>query len=128
MRQLRSPQIMRKIKILTAFVSLIGTVFGQGTVQTTGGTGNCGYSGDGGQAVQAALCDPQGAAFDDFPGDAYFVDAANWRIRKIALNGVISTVAGNGVRGTAGDGFSPLSASIGPVSHLRASGATIYFG
>ena len=48
----------------------------------------------------------------------YFVDSANWRIRQIALNGIITTVAGNGVRGTSGDGGLAVSASIGAVTQL----------
>jgi len=53
----------------------------------------------------------------------YFVDSANWRIRQIALNGIITTVAGNRVRGTSGDGGLAVSASIGAVTQLVSDGS-----
>src|SRR5262245_50934113 len=111
--------LKRLLGILPVF-SLIGAAFGQGTIQTTAGTGTCGYGGDGSQATQATLCNPQATATDG-AGNVYFVDQANYRIRKIDTNGVITTVAGNGVQGSSGDGGPALNASIGTVGELLAS-------
>ncbi|MDX1979734.1 MAG: hypothetical protein SFV51_05665 [Bryobacteraceae bacterium] len=81
-----------------------------GTITTVAGTGTPGFSGDGGPATSANLNFP-GAMVTDSNGDLYFTDGPNWRVRKINAAGVISTVAGNGARGFAGDGGPPLSAS-----------------
>jgi RHS repeat-associated protein len=64
-----------------------------GIISTIAGTGQPGFSGDGGPAIQAKLNWPTGVALDD-KGNIYIVD--DHRIRKIDPNGVITTVAGNG--------------------------------
>ena len=91
------------------------------------GTGTCAYGGDGGQGLQATLCNPQSTAVD-FTGNVYFVDSANFRIRRIAPGGVIGTVAGNGVRGTSGDGGLAVNASIGAVTQLAVDSSLLIFG
>jgi len=67
-----------------------------GTITTFAGTGTAGYSGDGGPALSAQLQNPEGLALDP-AGDLFIADTANYRIRKVAVNGTITTVAGNGV-------------------------------
>jgi sugar lactone lactonase YvrE len=75
-----------------------------GIINTIGGTGTAGYSGDGGLAINAKLNDPTGL-FMDVSGDLYISDTDNERIRKIsASTGIISTIAGNGSYGFSGDG------------------------
>lgn len=54
-----------------------------------------GYAGDGGRATDARLWEPRGVALDR-RGNLYIADTGNHRIRKVARNGIISTVAGNG--------------------------------
>ncbi|MGP0075647.1 MAG: IPT/TIG domain-containing protein [Bryobacteraceae bacterium] len=76
------------------------------TIQTVAGSDD---SGDGGSALSAALSQPEGIAVDR-SGNVYVADAANQRIRKIATDGSIHTVAGTGVAGFAGDG-GPASAA-----------------
>ena len=73
-----------------------------GTVTTVAGTGTAGYNGDGGPAAQAQLDTPMGLAIDS-AGNLFVADSENHRIRKIAANGTISTVAGNGSFGYGGD-------------------------
>src|SRR5271170_1042212 len=85
-------------------------VSGQALITTLAGTGSCAYSGDGGPATQAVLCNPQMTAVDG-AGNIYFSDTGNSVIRMITPAGVISTIAGNGTRGTSGDGGPALSAS-----------------
>ena len=68
-----------------------------------GWTEDTGYSGDGGPAVDAQLSFPLGLAFDA-QGNLYIADHGNDVIRKVDTNGIITTVAGTGVRGFSGDG------------------------
>jgi len=70
----------------------------RGVISTVAGNGTAGYSGDGGPAVRAQLNFPDGIAVDSL-GNLYIADSANMRIRKVAPDGIISTVAGNGVGG-----------------------------
>lgn len=65
------------------------------------GVGIAGFSGDSGPATLAQLNNPQGITLDA-SGNVHFVDAGNLRIRRIA-GGVITTIAGNGVKGSNGD-------------------------
>lgn len=59
------------------------------------GTGEAGYSGDGGPAVAATLNQPGGIAVGP-DGVVYVADTENWVVRAISTDGVISTVAGQG--------------------------------
>jgi len=58
--------------------------------------------GDGGQALTAQLAQPEGLAVDS-AGNLYIADAANHRVRMVAPDGTISTIAGNGHPGFGGD-------------------------
>ena len=73
-----------------------------GIINTFAGTGDAGFSGDGGPAKLAALNGPSGIALDG-AGNVYVADTGNNRVRKITPGGIITTVAGNGVPGFAGD-------------------------
>jgi uncharacterized protein (TIGR03437 family) len=75
----------------------------QGIIKTIAGTGAAGYNRDGVPATQAMLSDPTDVCFDS-GGNLYIADSGNNRIRKVAANGTISTVAGTGVGGFSGDG------------------------
>lgn len=70
-----------------------------------------GFSGDGGPAAAALLSGPVGL-FVDGPGNIYFADVTNQRIRKINTSGIISTVAGNGTLGYTGNGGPATLAAI----------------
>jgi streptogramin lyase len=72
-------------------------------VTNIAGIGKAGYSGDGGTATEAALNQPHELRFDS-EGNLYFTDMRNHAVRKIDRRGIISTVAGNGRAGFAGDG------------------------
>jgi uncharacterized protein (TIGR03437 family) len=87
------------------------TAFGQSyTISTFAGTGKAGYSGDNGSASSAQLGYPYGVAVDS-AGNLYIADMGTQSIRKVS-DGVITTVAGNGTAGFAGDGFSALGAEL----------------
>ena len=73
-----------------------------GTITTVVGTGDPGYSGDGQQATQATIKWPHDVLVDDV-GVIYIADAANHRVRRVGLDGVISTFAGTGKGGFSGD-------------------------
>ena len=74
-----------------------------GTIDTIAGTGEPGYGGDGGRAVEAQLLFPWGVAVDK-GGSLYIADTGNHRIRRVDTSGVISTIAGTGERGFDWDG------------------------
>jgi len=74
-----------------------------GTITTVAGNGSSGYVGDGAAAVNARLFTPQGVAVDA-AGNLYIADTGNWAVRLVTPGGTISTIAGNGTAGYAGDG------------------------
>jgi len=82
-----------------------------GIITTIAGTGTAGYSGDGGPAVSAQMDRPSALAVNA-AGDLFFFDLGKSVVRKIS-NGIISTIAGNGVRGYSGDNGPALNAELG---------------
>src|SRR5262249_4224742 len=58
---------------------------------------------DGGPATSAALAHPEYAAYDKH-GNLYIAEREGHRIRKVNVNGIIKTIAGNGISGYRGDG------------------------
>lgn len=97
-----------------------------GTISTIAGIGTSGYTGDGGPATSARLNGPIGMAVDA-AGNVYFSDLYNHVVRKIALDGTISTVAGNGIAGFSGDGALATSAQLNqPISVSIDGGGRLY--
>ena len=81
-------------------------------IYTVAGTGNLGFSGDGGPATVADLTNP-GQTVQDSAGNLYIADTGNHVVRKVAAGTkVISTVAGNGTAGYTGDGGAATSAEL----------------
>ncbi len=83
-----------------AVVRMVDT---HGIISTIAGTGEPGFSGDGGPATEAELSDPEYIAVDA-RGRVYFTDQINERVRMVDTHGVITTVAGTGEPGYSGDG------------------------
>ena len=81
-----------------------------GILTRVAGNATNGFSGDNGPAVNAQLSGPNGLALDP-AGNLFIADTSNGRIRKVS-KGIITTVAGNGVSGTAGDGGPATSAEL----------------
>src|SRR5207253_8045735 len=78
-----------------------------GILTRVAGNASNGFSGDNGPAVDAQLYGPNGLALDP-AGNLYIFDTNNKRIRKVS-NGIITTVAGNGVNGPVGNGGAALA-------------------
>ena len=73
-----------------------------GIITTAAGTGQNGFSGDGGPAKAAAIGETTAIAVDP-GGTLYLGDRGNGRVRKVTPDGIITTVAGNGTRHATGD-------------------------
>jgi sugar lactone lactonase YvrE len=82
-----------------------------GIITTVAGNGTNGYSGDGGPATKARLAFPSSVAMD-FSGNLYIADENNNCVRKVDTNGIITTVAGNGIRLFSGDGGPATNANL----------------
>jgi sugar lactone lactonase YvrE len=80
-----------------------------GILTTLAGNGASGSSGDGGAAISASLDTPTALALDG-QGRLYVADTAANKVRRIALDGTIETVAGTGAPGNSGDGGAATSA------------------
>ncbi len=82
-----------------------------GFISTIAGIGLPLYRGDGADAISAGLNSPRGVAVDQ-KGQIYIADAENNRIRKVATDGIITTIAGNGNKNFTGDGNKAVLASL----------------
>lgn len=98
-----------------------------GVVSTVVGTGAPGDSGDGGPATAATFRDVYDIAVDG-AGNLYFGDWQSHRIRRVDTNGIITTIAGNGVAGYSGDGGPAVDAQISyPVGVTVDRFGAVYF-
>jgi RHS repeat-associated protein len=96
-----------------------------GIITTVAGTTTTGYSGDGGPAIAARLVPSYGVAIGP-DGSLYISELGNNRIRRVAPDGIITTVAGNGQLGSSGDGgpataamlWNPRGVAVGPDGSL----------
>ncbi len=93
-----------------------------GLAVTVAGTGVAGFSGDDGPATSAQLNEPHGLSLDS-AGNLYIADSANGRIRRVdAITGTITTIAGTGDRGNAGDGGLASEATFDEIVDLQVDG------
>ena len=92
-------------------------VWPDGTITTVAGTGEAGFSGDGGPATAARIDQPFAAT--PLPDGGFLIgDSGNARIRRVWPDGTITTVAGTGVEGHSGDGGPAVEAEISAVSSI----------
>jgi hypothetical protein len=91
--------------------NLIRKITTNGNIATVAGTGAPGYTGDGGQALSATLRNPTGVAVDTY-GNIFIADTRNNVIREVGADGIIATIAGNGIGGYNGDGTPATSYSV----------------
>lgn len=91
--------------------NVISMVDKNGKIRTVAGSGESGFAGDGGPALQAKFRVPAGLSFDK-KGNLYIADRENHRVRKVDRRGNITTFAGNGTAGFSGDGGPATEASL----------------
>lgn len=85
-----------------------------GRISTVAGTGEPGFSGDGGPAVKARFKQPHSIALDD-RGRLYIADLGNHRVRRVELkSGTIDSIAGNGEPGPWAGGVAVGRPLLGP--------------
>jgi sugar lactone lactonase YvrE len=98
-----------------------------GIITMVAGVGVSAYTGDGGPATQARVGAPAAIRFDG-QGNLYFADRAFHVIRRVGVDGVITTVAGCGLAGFSPDGTPAQAARLDMPGGLAvASDGTIYF-
>lgn len=88
-----------------------------GIITTVAGSANAGFAGDGGPATAARLNYPRSVAVGP-DGTLYIADQGNFRIRRVAPDGIITTLAGNGTSGYRGDGGLATAAQLNEVQEL----------
>ncbi len=81
-----------------------------GIITTVAGNGESGFSGDGGLANASSIA-PTNIAIDP-QGNLFFSERSSNRIRKISTDGIITTMAGNGLLGYGGNGGAATAAKI----------------
>lgn len=97
------------------------------TISTFAGNGVKGGEGDGGPATKATIDNPFGVVRGP-DGAIWFCEYTGQRIRRVAPDGTISTIAGTGAKGYSGDGGSALQATFNLPHELRfdAAGTNLY--
>jgi len=96
------------------------------TVRTVAGNGTPGYSGDAAAATSATLAAPAAVAYDH-AGNLYIADASNNVIRKVDATGTITTLAGSGMQGFAGDNGAATAALLDtPIGIAVDAGNNLY--
>jgi uncharacterized protein (TIGR03437 family) len=107
----------------------VSVIRSNATIGTVAGNYTCGYAGNNVLAPTAELNFPQGLAVDSTNQFLYISDTDNNRIRKVNLaSSVITTLAGNGQPGYAGNGTDALSASMDtPIGIAVDSKGNVYF-
>lgn len=88
------------------------------TISTLAGNGTAGGSGDGGPATKAQIDNPFGVVRGP-DGAIWFCEYTGQRIRRVAADGTISTIAGTGKKGYSGDGGPALQATFNLPHELR---------
>ena len=106
--------VIRKVSALT------------GVITTYAGTGTAGSTGDGGAATSARLNGPKALTLNA-AGDLYITDTANNKVRLVTAAGIITTIAGTGTAGSAGDGGSPTSAQLNGPAGIAVSSTGVYY-
>jgi sugar lactone lactonase YvrE len=98
-----------------------------GTITAVAGTGQNGFSGDGGLASKARLAFPFDVAADA-AGNVLIAATDNNRVRKVSPAGMISTVAGTGKAGFSGDGGPATAAGMNPWTLALDGAGNLFIG
>lgn len=95
-----------------------------GIISTVAGTGQAGFSGDGGPATGAMVCFPTDVAVDT-KGNFYIADWDNLRVRMVNSSGTIETLAGSGNSGYNGNNLPANQTNLLPIG-LAVTGSDVY--
>ncbi len=109
--------------LLSSFSAVLAAEW---TISTFAGTGQQGFSGDGGPATDAKIDNPFGVVRGP-DGALWFCEYTGQRIRKVTPDGKIQTMAGSGQKGYSGDGGSALQASFNLPHEIRFDKEGNYF-
>ncbi len=115
-------EVLRVVNTQSSAVTIGGVLIQPGNINTVAGNGTPGYSGDGGQATQAQLNYPWSSSVDA-QGNIFISDSENYVVREVSSQGVISTYAGDGTFGYAGDGGPANQAELSWVHGIAVSGS-----
>ena len=92
--------------------NLVRKVDRSGTISTIAGTGQSGFSGDGGPAREATFNKPHSIALDG-KGSLFVCDIGNQRVRRVELKtGHVTTFTGTGEKSVPTDGSSFINAAV----------------
>ena len=98
-----------------------------GVITSVAGNGTREYSGDGGAATSAGLVSTDGIGLDR-AGNLYIAEEWGARVRRVSLEGIITTVAGSGRNGSTGDGGPASNAQVrDPVGVAVDADGSVYF-
>ncbi len=113
--------------VLSLLTSVVTTVSYAQTISTFAGNGLRGTPTDNVAATASTVDGANGIARDRF-GNVYIADSNNHRIRKVSLDGVITTVAGTGVQGFGGENVPASTALLNyPTSVAIGANGDIFF-
>ncbi|MEI2811646.1 MAG: PKD domain-containing protein [Nocardioides sp.] len=111
--------------VADTFNNRIRKIAKDGTITTIVGTGERGFSGDDGPALDATIAWPHDLTIAA-DGTLYFADSNNNRIRAVDTDGIIRTIAGTGGAGAVEDGVPALEARIPNPKSVLAAGNFLY--
>lgn len=107
---------IRVVNMQSTPITVQGVTIAPGTIQTVAGNGTAGYNSDNIPATSAELNLPSSVVVNS-AGNIFIADEDNYRIREVSA-GVITTIAGTGTSGYAGDNGPATSAEINLVTSL----------
>lgn len=115
-RPLHAPSLAAMLGLLSTLALPAGAA--EWVISTVAGTGEKGFSGDGGPATQAKMDNPFGVVRGP-DGALWYCEYTGQRIRKITPDGIIHTIAGNGQKGYTGDGGPATEATFNLPHEIR---------
>ena len=100
-----------KLFFFIFYILFINNICCAQIITTVVGTGIAGYSGDNSSAMLCQIGYGTAGPFDSY-GNMYICDGSNHCIRKVSINGIITTIAGTGIAGYNGDNILAINAQI----------------
>ena len=113
------------IYVADTFNNRVRRIAPNGRITTVAGNGRARYNGDGIPATKASLKLPHDVIVDRH-GVLYIADSQHHRIRRVGRNGIITTIAGTGVKGSSGDGGPATRARLNNPKSVALHGGALY--